>query len=81
MPTMKMTENSAYEMGRRGRLAGFPILNNSFSKMAFDNVVRNIGKRAAPRYVEWTHWETLWNKGWLDVDRELRLGCGEDVHL
>jgi len=73
----KLTEASAYELGRQGRLLGYPLANNSFTKMAWDNVVRNIGYRAAPKYHDWTHWEALWNKGWLDMNHDLSFERGD----
>jgi len=61
----------AYQMGRDCRVAGHDITSNSFSKMAWDNVVRNIGRRAAPPMETWNHWQAQWNKGFLDMEHEM----------
>jgi len=73
---MKPTEATAYEMGRECRVAGHCISSNSFSDIAWHNVVRNIGRKMAPKYDEWMHWQAIWSKGWLDMDHDLRFPEG-----
>ena len=62
----RVTEATAYQMGRDCRAIGYALTSNTFSKVAWDNVVRNVGRSLAPKYPEWARWAAMWSKGWLD---------------
>ena len=75
---MKITDHIAIQQGKESRIRGIPVLNNTYSRMAWDNMVRNLGTSSSPKREIWQAWAKLWEQGWNEMEQELRYGWRDD---